>query len=162
MVSTYNRSVCVLLIVRSVSALVWVMRSLWWRWALHTWGRGAPGSDPHAGTEAPRLGKRWAESALVFSKLLHGTWVVVVRRRGIDRRGWATVLGRRPWWWVVHVWGHLTQDVSWRRSNGRGSIGYRRGRGLVVNHVWSAGALRVLHRVSDRWGRRGWTKVLLW
>lgn len=56
----------------------------------------------------------------------------MVGRRGTDRgtsmlRGW-------PWRRMVHKRGHLTNEVSGRRGDGRGNRREWR-RGLVENHV---------------------------
>lgn len=139
-----------------------MVRSLWGRWALHAWGWGAPGSCPHSRTEAPGLVEGWTKGALVFGKLLHGSRIVVMWGRGIDGWGWSAVLGGWTRRWVVHIRGHLTQDVPRRRGDWRWGIGHGRGRGLVVDHVWCTSALWVLHGMSDwRGWRRGRSKVLL-
>lgn len=157
-------SVGSLLIIRPISALIWVVRSrhlALGRRTLHTRRWGPSWCRPHSRTEPSWLAKWGAESSLVFRELLHGVGVVMMRWRGIDRG--ATVLWWRSWGWVVHIWGQLAHDMPWRWSDWWGSCGHGGRRGLVVYHVWCPGSLgRMLHGVAD-WRRRGWrgTEVLL-
>lgn len=131
------------------------------RGTLHPRGRGPSRGRPHPRTEPSRLVEGGAKGALVLGELLHGVRVVVVGRRGIDRR--TTVLGWGAWGRVVHVRGHLTHNVSWRRGVGRGRRGHGWRRGLIVNHVGGPRTLwRVLHWVVDGGrGRRRRAIVLL-
>lgn len=124
-----------LLVIRSVPRLIRVVGSrhlALGRGALHSGRRGPPGGWPYPRAQSSRLVERGTERSLVLRELRHGIGVVVVRRWGIDRR--APMLGRGPRWGVVHVGGHLVNDVSRGWSDGRRGRGHG-GRGLVVHHM---------------------------
>lgn len=113
MLKTFNK--ISLLVIGSVSALIWVMRtrhlSLWWG-TLHSGWRRPSGSRPHSRTKSAWLVEWWAQGTFILRELR----IIMMRGWGIYR---TTVLRRRTGWRMIHVRWQLTHKVSRRRGDRR-------------------------------------------